>query len=326
MRMSNYVIRTYEPSLNTDHVKIGVEASRHWIWPYAHDAESLGELHAAPGFDPDLWLYAVCDGDVIGFAGSRIDPASAQEAATIFFPRVMPAHEASAELLMENILDVLRDKGVSRVTGRVSTMCPHDIRLAESAGFAIRDWGYKKYYSYETKQGRLTGSVPSATRIDPKREMEVCSALAAHWYKRSIEWCREHLQARHEAGIITHLGVRRNDRLIASCLVASNEIRPSTAAIYYIYAPDERSLKTLATAAVNACVDDGVDNLIADLIHEHGVFEPMYQDLGFAKAAEWARCEKIMTGTTRSSRDDIRRPPLCRRDYSRISSNVNESP
>ncbi|MBN1859498.1 hypothetical protein JW848_09885 [Candidatus Bipolaricaulota bacterium] len=314
--MNEYAICTYHPRFDASHVAIGIEASRPWIWPYAHDAESLGELHAAPGFDPELWLYALHEDEAIGFVGATIAPVPNHESATatLFFPRVLPGHDKASELLLMELLRVLDRKAITHVTGRVTTMCPQEIRLAEDAGFSLRDRGYKLYYSYGMKQGPLIGSAPSATEIDPKRDMEACSALATRWYKRSVEWCRGHLQARHAAGIIAHLGVRRNDKLIASCLAASNEIRPSTAAIYYIYAPDEPSLRALVTTAANACADAGVDNLIADLIHEHRTFEPVYQDLGFVKVAEWARCEKMVMGTTQSSCGGIRRPPLCRRD------------
>jgi hypothetical protein len=43
---------------------------------------------------------------------------------------------------------------------------------------------------------------------------------------------------------------------------------------------------------VNKCVDYGVQNVIADLINDHRQYEPVYQELGFKKVAEWARCAK----------------------------------
>jgi hypothetical protein len=97
-----------------------------------------------------------------------------------------------------------------------------------------------------------------------------------------------------EWSIIAHLGVRREGRLIAACLAAPNLLRPSTAANYYIYAPDEGSLKPLLAKSVRKCIDSGVENLIADLVNEHRGYEPIYQELGFRKVAEWARCKKYL--------------------------------
>jgi hypothetical protein len=171
-------------------------------------------------------------------------------------------------------------------------MCPGDIRLAEKAGFSISDWGYKVYYSYEMEWGKLNIPTDIAEEVDPKNDLDECAEIAAKWYKRSSEWCRPLLEEWHEAGIITHVGVREQGRMTAACMAAPNDVRPSTAAIYYIYAPDEYRLKPMLAKVVNKCVDYGVHNVIADLIHEHRQYEPVYQKLGFKKVAEWARCEK----------------------------------
>jgi hypothetical protein len=171
-------------------------------------------------------------------------------------------------------------------------MYPSDIRLAEKVGFSINDWGYKVYYSYEMGWGKLNIPTDIAEEVDPKKGLNECAEIAAKWYKRPSEWCRSHLEEWHEAGIITHVGVREQGRMTAACMAAPNDVRPSTAAIFYIYAPDEYSLKPMLEKVVNKCVDYGVHNVIADLINEHRQYEPVYQKLGFKKVAEWARCEK----------------------------------
>ena len=89
--------------------------------------------------------------------------------------------------------------------------------------------------------------------------------------------------------------MRKDGKLISACMVAPNDVRSSTAAIYYIHSPEEDSLTPLLAKVVNKCIDFGVDNVIADLINEHRQFEPVYQKMGFRKVAEWARCEKDLT-------------------------------
>ena len=71
---------------------------------------------------------------------------------------MMPGHEQGAEILMEKAFQTLKARGVLRVNGRVITMAPSDIQLAEATGFEISDWGYKSYYSYQMGAGHLKDS------------------------------------------------------------------------------------------------------------------------------------------------------------------------
>ncbi len=294
--MQSYRIKAYQKGFEQDQARIGIEVARNWIWPYAYDLEGLLKLHAQPDFDPDTRHYCFLGDDMVGYMFSVVAPSGEGEAASanLDFPRLLPGHEGAAELLMERALETLQAKGVSRVLGRVTTMCPWDIRLAERMGFSIRDWGYKVYYAYEMGWGRLSAPAGLAEEIDPDVDLDVCAKFAARWYRRPLEWCRARLEAWHQEGIITHAGVREGDRWIAACLAAPNDVRPSTAAIYYIHAPDERCLRPMLAHVVNKCVETGVRNLIADLINEHRQAEPVYQALGFQKVADWARCEKAL--------------------------------
>ena len=207
---------------------------------------------------------------------------------------MMPGHEQAAELLMEKAFEALKKKGVSRIEGRVTTMCPGDTRLAEQTGFSISDWGYKVYYSYEMGWGNHDIPSDAAENLDPEKDLDECAKIAAHWYKRPPEWCLARLQELRQLGIIAQLGVRAQGKLVASCLAAPNALRPSTAAIYYIYTPDEHCLKPMLAQVVSRCIDFGTHNVIADLVNEHRQYEPVYQELGFRKAAAWARCGKAL--------------------------------
>jgi hypothetical protein len=294
--MQTYVIKDYQKGFEPEQVRIGREVARTWVWPYAYDLEDLLEIHARPDFDPDTRHYCFLGDQMVGYMFSVVTPAEEGDVptASLDFPRLLPGHEPAAELLMERAFETLKKKGVSRVVGRVTTMCPGDIRLAERVGFAIRDWGYKVYYAYEMAWGKLEVSGDAAVEVDPETDLDACAGLAARWYHRRPAWCRSLLAEWHQAGIITHVGVRQEGRLIAACMAAPNTVRPSTAANYYIYAPDADSLRPMLAKVISACVDHGVEDLIADLIYEHRGYEPVYQTLGFKKAAEWARCEKAL--------------------------------
>ncbi len=296
--MPKYVIRDYQKGFEQDQARIGIDVARSWIWPYAYHLEDLLKIHSQPDFDPDTRQYCFLDDQMVGYVFSLCQPSgdndNKETIATLEFPRMLPGHEQAAELLIEKALETLRKKGVARVVGRVTTMCPGDILLAEKMGFSISDWGYKVYYSYETGWGGLNDSDDLAEEVDPEKDLDECAEIATHWYKRSSAWCRSLLEEWHETGLITHLCVREHDRMIAACMVAPNDVRSSTAAIYYIYTPEETVLRPMLVKVVNKCIDYGVLNVIADLVNEHRQYEPVYQDLGFKKVAEWARVEKVI--------------------------------
>jgi hypothetical protein len=295
--MKKYAIKDYQKGFEHDQVRIGLAVVQNWIWPFAYHLDGLLKIHSQPDFDPTTRHYCFLDDKMVGYMFSLVMQAGEDTllTANLDFPRMMPGHEEAAELLLEKAFETLKKKGVSRVEARVTTMCPGDIRLAEKAGFSIKDWGYKVYYAYEMQWGKLTFPDHVAQEIDPKKDLDECADLASKWYKRPPSWCHSLLTEWHEEGVITHLGVRKDGELIAACMAAPNDVRPSTAAIYYVYSPDEASLIPMLTKVINKCVDFGVNTVIADLINEHRHYEPVYQKTGFKKVAEWARCEKTLT-------------------------------
>jgi hypothetical protein len=295
--MAEYAISDYQEGFERDQARIGRAVARDWIWPYAYDRKGLLELHARPDFDPDTRHYCFRGGEMVGYNFSVVAPPDERGliTATLDFPRVIPGHEGAASLLVERALEVLREKGVSRVVGRVTTMVPADIQLAEEMGFAISDWGYKVYYSYEMGWGRLDVATDAAQEVDPRQDLDGCAEMAARWYGRPVAWCRAHLEEWHQEGnVITHLAVREGGRILAACMAAPNDVRPSTAAIYYIYTPDGDRLRPMLAKVVNRCLDHGRHNVIADLIYEHRQYGAVYRELGFKKVAEWARCERAL--------------------------------
>ena len=294
--MQKYTIVDYQKGFEEDQARIGIDVARKWIWPYAYSQQDLVNLHTRSDFDPDTRHYCFVGDEMVGYMFSIITATAdnKEKCATLDFPRMIPGHEAAAELLINKAFETLRRKGVTRVTGRVTTMCPGDVRLAEKTGFSIYSWGYKVYYTYEMGWGKLNVTENTAMEINPDKDLDAISEIASIWYKRPPKWCHTHMTAWHKAGVITHVGMRKQGKWIAGCLVASNDVRSSTAAIYYIFTPDEDNLTPMLVKVVNMCVDYGAHNVIADLINEHRQYEPIYQSLGFNKVAEWALCEKVL--------------------------------
>lgn len=292
--MTDYSIRTYQAGYEAEQARIGREVAKQWVWPFAYDQDDLQKIHSQPDFDPETQLYCFLDDEMVGYQTSNFMPSKGQTTASLDFPRLLHGHDQAGMILLEKALETLRNKGISKVVGRVSSMISNEVTWAEKAGFAIKDWGYKVYYAYPMSRGKLDVQDELVEEINPETDLEACARLASHWYKQSADWCLNLLQEWHQYGIITHLGIRSAGNWVASCMTARNVIRPSTAANFYIFTPDEKLLRPLISRVVNQCVDNNVEVLIADLIHDHRRCEPVYQQLGFTRVAEWGKCEKIL--------------------------------
>jgi hypothetical protein len=294
--MPHYIIKSYQKGFERDQARIGIEAARNWIWPYAYHEEDLVRIHAQSDFDPDTRHYCFLDDEMVGYMFSSISPPGERGVinALLDFPRMVAGHEGAAEILVSKAIETLKGKGVSQITGHITTMCPGDIDLAQKMGFSISDWGFKVYYAYEMAWGKLAVNDAAAVNIDPSKDLPACAHIAAHWYQRPAEWCLTRLEAWHAEGLIAHLGIRKQENLVASCLVAPNDVRDTTAAIYYIYTPDAQSLEPMLAKVVSSCITYGCHDVIADLINAHRQYEPVYKEIGFKKAAEWARCTKTL--------------------------------
>jgi hypothetical protein len=292
--MERYQIKEYQKGVEHDQVRIGLEVAQTWPWPFAYNLEELLAIHAQPDFDPQTRHYCFLGDEMVGYMVSSIKtPEENQPSfAVLDFPRMLPGHEQAAGLLVTKAIETLQERDISLVKGHLTTMYPLHIDVAEEMGFKISDWGFKVYYAYQMAGGELDFPSDAAEEVDPGKDLDACAEIASCWYQRPREWCRDLLAEWHEEGLIAHVCVREGGEMIAGCLAAPNSVRPATAANYYIYAPDEASLKPMLAKVVEKCIAYGTQNLIADLIYDHRSFEPMYQELGFQKVADWARCEK----------------------------------
>ncbi|MBN1538057.1 MAG: hypothetical protein JW908_15075 [Anaerolineales bacterium] len=110
---------------------------------------------------------------MVGYMFSAVMPLEDGDVSTAIldFPRMMPGHEEAAERLIERAFETLKRRNVSRVVGRVTTMCPGDIQLAERAGFSVSDWGCKVYYSYEMEWGRLNIPGGAVEEVDAQADL-----------------------------------------------------------------------------------------------------------------------------------------------------------
>ena len=103
--------------------------------------------------------------------------------AVLFIPRALPGYEETSKLLIEQSLEVLRNKGIRKVEIQVSTMFKNSAALMEDWGFAPsqdRGWGYKIYYSDAMQQGELDVNAENVYEVNTSEEFDESADLATH--------------------------------------------------------------------------------------------------------------------------------------------------
>jgi hypothetical protein len=296
--MKKYSIKPYEQGFDKEQARIGFEVANLWLWPLAYDEQDLKRIHTQPDFDPETSWYCFEGNKMVGFISMSLpSPEAADKSrAVLFIPRYLPGYEKTSDLLIEKSLEVLRKRDVRRVEIQISTMFKNSAAWLEGWGFTPsqdRGWGYKIYYSYNMQQGELSVGTENVHEVNTSAEYDESAELAAHWYKMPKDWCKNLLAEWHATGeVITHSFIRYNEKMVATCMAAPNNVRKDTAAMYFVYVKEAEFLPPLLSRVVHGCIQSGCKTLIVDLINEQRNYEDIYRSLGFTKSAEWAVYEK----------------------------------
>lgn len=296
--MNKYSIQCYQQGFDEEQARIGFEVAYSWLWPLAHDRQDLERIHSEPNFDPESSWYCFDGNKMVGFISMSLPlPQSVDSPkAVLFIPRTLPGYEETSDLLIRQSLNVLRKKDVRKVEIQVSTMFRNIEPLLERWGFTPsqdRGWGYKIYYSYSMVQGELGVSAENVYEVNTPEECDESASLAAHWYKKPKDWCRNLLKEWQDTGeVITHSFIRQGAKMVAACMVAPNNVRKDTAAMYFVFVKETAYLPPLLSRAVHGCIQKECKTLLVDLINEHRHCEDLYRSQGFVKSADWAIYEK----------------------------------
>jgi hypothetical protein len=82
----------------------------------------------------------------------------------------------------------------------------------------------------------LGADAENVREVNTSEEHDESAELATHWYKMPKDWCKNLLAEWHAAGeVITHSFIKYNDKMVATCMAAPNNVRKDTAAMYFVY-------------------------------------------------------------------------------------------
>lgn len=296
--MNNFFIKSFTQDFKELHKQIGLEIIKDWAWPF----ESFLEHYDESSFDPDIALSCFKDTDMVGYVIAKISgegPAILPNegmAAYLDIPRVLPDFEEAADLLMENIIEVLRNKGAKFIRTRVSTMRKNSIQLAEKWGFEPTKnfpLGYKIYYHYELQKGKQEYMTRNLLPFNSNRDLEECSTKVAYYFKMPLERAKKWiLEIDSQKDLVSHYVIREENELVGYCLPCVNSLNNGIIASCYLEASKEEYFKQLVIQTINDSFDKKYETYLIDLIGKLLDYRKVAESLGFINVAEWGIYEK----------------------------------
>jgi len=289
--MTNYNFKSYQPGFEVAQKEIGFEVVKNWVWPSTHTYDDLKD-EIGDDFDNESIIYCLTDNEIVGYTWFDLLPSTEEGVVRAWFefPKLLPRHEQAFPLLIKQALNVMKEKGITNVRIRGSSVIKDCFSLLEESGFKEIESmarGVKLYYVYDLSKGLLDNSGSEAKECTTAKEFEKCAEIATHWYQKPKEWVIKYLKKTFPPkSTIAHLFVEEEGEVKAACNVAPNKVVKDISAFHYIYSPNEKYLKPLVSKAVSMCLAQGFKTLIVDLINDHRRFEDFYSKLGFTKAAE----------------------------------------
>jgi len=304
--MSEYEIRHYEPGMEEELGRIGIEVASKWVWPYQHSLEGFKNICSQPDYDPSLLLSCFKDGKIVGYImarigeGSLIRPDLKEDCvyARIFYPRVLPGHENATDLLMEKIIEALKKKNVELIRTRVSSMREGSIKYIEKWGFTQNKAypvGYKLYYNYELSKGKLDRTTKDMLEFDKERDLKECINWVANFFIVSEEQAEKYiLDISSREDLVSHLVIREDDKLAGYCYACPNSLNDKIIASFYIDAINDNYFNQLIIQTMNASIERNADFFLIDLVYGVLKYEDAVKSLGLTKVATWGIFEKSL--------------------------------
>lgn len=299
--MSNYSFKKYEPGFEIEQAKIAEENAMEWIWPFYFTAEAFQQKYSQLDFDPDTVLYCF-DGDLmvgyihadIGSSEGVFGPNFEEEdgiGASFDIPRVKKGYEEVAELLLEEMIIILKEKGISFLLTRVTTMRKNSQQLVENFGFKPHQdfpMGYKYYYVYDLAKGPITYETNDITNFNLEEDLDECAIRISSYFKMPLEEAKSFIiEINSEQELVNHLVIKKNSKIEGYSYALPNHLKRETIATYYLEASKDDFLKQLLERTINDCIIKKAKCFLVDVIGDLQEYLEIFEKLKFKKEATW---------------------------------------
>ncbi|MFX1253080.1 MAG: hypothetical protein ACFFCZ_15850 [Promethearchaeota archaeon] len=130
-----YEIKSYKEEFLEDQVRIGTEETTKWRFAGQTTKEQLKERYSQADFDPETRLYAFQEGKMVGFVTGSIREEEKVKIGDMRVPFVAEGYEDARGALLERAIEVLKDKGATKIQTPASQFWGETIQFIEKYQF-----------------------------------------------------------------------------------------------------------------------------------------------------------------------------------------------
>jgi len=299
--LTNYIFKKYEPGFEIEQAQIAKENALEWLWPYTHTAESFKKIYTNSNFDDDTVLYCFDNDSMVGYIHAEIGkgegvigPDFDEEngiGASFDFPRVKKGFEDVAALLLEELIVIMKRKGIDFLQTRVTTMRENNQQIIENFGFKPHPdfpMGYKYYYVYDLAKGRIEQETPNVRNFTASTDLKECSKQISSFLNMLPSEAEKFvLEMEKNIDLVSHLVISKEDTIEAYCYALPNYLKEEMIATFYIDATSEEYLTELLVKTIERSIEKKGKKLLIDVIGVLLKYEETFVKLGFTKEATW---------------------------------------
>jgi len=288
--MTEYVIKHYQAGYEVDQERVGKEVAQSFVFPHQTPAERLKQLYSAENFDPQTRLYAFKGDEMVGFLTSSILPVEEEDIvkASVTPPIVLKDHEKAIDLLFSKAFDVLKSKGVKKVSTNIGALYNISEELVKKLGYVFLS---EHSVVYKIKVSDIDDSI-STDHIrdydeakDEKRSVEFLaesSGQSLDWAQGLYTW----LKGPGKEALLGNFIIEEGNEFVAQALLLRNRLDMKLAQLTFILIKDQAHMKPLLAKIAKICKKNNYEQIIRILNKDLFALKESTKKLGFTYAGK----------------------------------------
>ena len=275
MNTEKITLKTFKSEFLPLQVELGNKIWEKFSYGFYSSLEQLEASYQGDGFDPELKLYSFNEGELIGFVTAKvIGEKNGILTADIAFPHVKDLDETVTDVLYNEIISKLKEKGVQRITARAGNGRRNTLELVEKYGFEhVRDQVHLTWLKVSDINIADLDELEDIKEFDFDRDIDIVSEFFSKQFNMAVENARTNFESIRDMDknyLLSHVTVQQDGKIIGRGFLQQLSIKDKQnkiARLSPIIAVntdklDENAVrKGIFRYMVNICKEKGIENL-----------------------------------------------------------------